>query len=69
MYLLMDMGTSNTRLWLCDGDRIIGFAGGHSVWEATSDFWCLRISAGTDIGKKQTVVAVCFCFLRCTDKL
>lgn len=28
MYLLMDMGTSNTRLWLCDGDRIIGSAKG-----------------------------------------
>lgn len=24
MYLIMDMGTSNTRIWLCDGDKTIG---------------------------------------------
>ena len=23
MYLMMDMGTSNTRLWLCEGDRVL----------------------------------------------
>ena len=24
MYLMMDMGTSNTRLWLCEGERVVG---------------------------------------------
>lgn len=24
MYLIMDMGTSNTRLWLCEGDKTLG---------------------------------------------
>ena len=24
MYIVMDMGTSNTRLWLCEGDRVLG---------------------------------------------
>lgn len=24
MYIVMDMGTSNTRLWLCDGDILVG---------------------------------------------
>ena len=37
MYFAMDMGTSNTRLWLCDGDRVI--------YEKKSPFGA-KISAG-----------------------
>ena len=28
MYLMMDMGTSNTRLWLCEGESVVGLKKG-----------------------------------------